>query len=526
MKKFKNFVVLSLSLALLFGNLQPITATLTWVVAVNDVITILEDAEATDILVLANDTINDHGKTRESVNVALKGPSPTHGVLTLEGHVFRYTPGLDRFDDVSFEYTVTVVYSYRAHGNKKKTCTESASARVNITITPVNDPLFAVDDNAQMDEDTSVDVDVLANDSDPDNEDFWVTGFGESDDVVVSINDDGTVRLVPRANFNGGTSVVYYIGNDAGDVAHAVIYITVYPVNDGPVAVDDSRSTLRNVPINIDVMVNDYDVDGDPFYISDFDESSLNGGTVGISESGEFLIYTPPTGFIGTDTFEYTIEESWENFEAYEASISEISDRRAAIYEPLSDSAVVTVTVSAPPVVPVPPSDPIIPTPSPTLYTLTVSSTSGGSVPGFEGINNFSSGTNVNLSLIPEEGYEFVGWTGDTASMTGNVIVMTGNYAIVANFAIIQPVVEDVVIEEPVIPEEDIDFDEEALPEAVPEAIPLEEVVESAVILDEVTPLAEGEATLPTTSGLPIAIPLISGIIFTLGGFKLRKISN
>src|SRR4030043_1005643 len=73
-------------------------------------------------------------------------------------------------------------------------------------------------------------------------------------------------------------------------------------------------------------------------------------------------------------------------------------------------------------------------------YTLTISSTSGGSVtePG-EGTFTYNATAVVNLTAEADEGHYFVGWTGD-ADAIGNVnatvttITMEDNYSVTANF--------------------------------------------------------------------------------------------
>ena len=73
-------------------------------------------------------------------------------------------------------------------------------------------------------------------------------------------------------------------------------------------------------------------------------------------------------------------------------------------------------------------------------YQLTISSASGGSVntPG-EGIFTYDEGTVVPLVATPDDGYQFLSWTGDIQDIanpnnTSTTIVMNGNYAILANF--------------------------------------------------------------------------------------------
>jgi hypothetical protein len=73
-------------------------------------------------------------------------------------------------------------------------------------------------------------------------------------------------------------------------------------------------------------------------------------------------------------------------------------------------------------------------------YTLTISSTAGGSVtvPG-EGTFQRDPGTSVSLVATPAAGYVFVNWTGNVATIANvnaasTSITMNGNYSIVANF--------------------------------------------------------------------------------------------
>jgi len=82
------------------------------------------------------------------------------------------------------------------------------------------------------------------------------------------------------------------------------------------------------------------------------------------------------------------------------------------------------------------------PAPTPTQYSLTISSTEGGSVtsPGEPGPYTYDEGTVVDLVAEAEEGYRFVSWTGDVDNIDDvdaalASIVMNGDYAISANFA-------------------------------------------------------------------------------------------
>jgi uncharacterized repeat protein (TIGR02543 family) len=77
---------------------------------------------------------------------------------------------------------------------------------------------------------------------------------------------------------------------------------------------------------------------------------------------------------------------------------------------------------------------------SPTEYSLTISSTSGGNVttPG-EGTFAYDEGKVVSLNATPDAGYRFVNWTGNVSTVSNITaastnITMNGDYSITANF--------------------------------------------------------------------------------------------
>ena len=141
------------------------------------------------------------------------------------------------------------------------------SATVTITVGPVNDPPVASDDAGTTDEDTSVTVDVVANDTDLDGSVDPATvavtsGAGNGTTSVDPVS--GEITYTPDADFAGTDSFTYEVCDDGAPVLcdTAVVTVTVDPVNDPPVAGDDAASTDEETPVTIDVLFNDTDVDG------------------------------------------------------------------------------------------------------------------------------------------------------------------------------------------------------------------------------------------------------------------------
>jgi hypothetical protein len=127
----------------------------------------------------------------------------------------------------------------------------------------------ANDDQATTAEDTPlINIDVLANDSDGDGDTLAIDGTPTADHGTVTVNADGTLNYTPDADFNGTDTITYAVSDGNGGSATGSVDVTVTPVNDAPVANDDQATTAEDTPlINIDVLANDSDGDGDTLAI-------------------------------------------------------------------------------------------------------------------------------------------------------------------------------------------------------------------------------------------------------------------
>lgn len=160
-------------------------------------------------------------------------------------------------------------------------------------------------DTAETDEDTPVTIDVLANDSDPDGDPLTVTG-ATAENGQITINPDGTITYTPDQDWNGTDTITYTVDDGNGGTATSTVTVTVNPVNDDPVAVDDRASTPFNTPVVLNPLGNDYDVDGDTLTI--IGQPTTADGTVVVNSDGT-VTFTPNAGFTGTAVIDYEISD-------------------------------------------------------------------------------------------------------------------------------------------------------------------------------------------------------------------------
>ena len=90
------------------------------------------------------------------------------------------------------------------------------TADVTIGVQPVQNPPVAVNDYADTDENTSVTISVLDNDTDPDNDALTVTDVTSGQYGTVVINNDNTITYTPGDNFSGSDTFSYTVSDGNG----------------------------------------------------------------------------------------------------------------------------------------------------------------------------------------------------------------------------------------------------------------------------------------------------------------------
>jgi gliding motility-associated-like protein len=233
--------------------------------AAGDIASVDED-DTVNIAPLGNDNFGGDGPSTGTISITTP---PTNGTATVNDggtpndptdDTIDYTPNADYNGPDQITYEIC-----DADGD----CT---TAVVDVTVNPVNDTPTATDDTASVDEDDTVNIAPLGNDN--------FGGDGPSTGTIsittpptngtATVNDGGTpndptddtIDYTPNADYNGPDQITYEICDADGDCTTAVIDVTVNPVDDNPIANNDTSSTNEDVNVIIDITDNDTDSDG------------------------------------------------------------------------------------------------------------------------------------------------------------------------------------------------------------------------------------------------------------------------
>ncbi|MGK7903374.1 MAG: Ig-like domain-containing protein, partial [Hormoscilla sp.] len=181
----------------------------------------------------------------------------------------------------------------------------------------INRPPIAQNDSASATGSIPTTIAVLDNDSDPDGDELTVIGFTAISDNggTISQNGEQLIYVAPLA-FAGTDSFIYSIGDGRGGADTATVTVTV--VDSPPVAVDDTAAVSSGGEVTIDVLGNDFDLEGTA-ELADFPATTANGGAVSLADNetpddptDDSLTYSPPDGFTGTDSFTYTVTNDFD----------------------------------------------------------------------------------------------------------------------------------------------------------------------------------------------------------------------
>lgn len=232
-------------------------------------------------------------------------------------------------DGMSRSETVTLTLEASGAGIED-TAGNALAGTTSATVTYVkNTAPTAAGDSATADEDdSSITIDVLSNDSDSDLSDTLTVESVDttsSKGATITVNTDGTLRYNAASSdalnaLAEGESTMdtfqYTVSDGQGGSGSATVTVTVSGENDVPVANSDTAATDATVATSIDVLANDTDPDtSNTLTLVSFDATSEKGAS--ITQNVDGTLYYDPTvsdtlaGMEETtsDSFTYTLTD-------------------------------------------------------------------------------------------------------------------------------------------------------------------------------------------------------------------------
>ena len=213
--------------------------------------------------------------------------------------------------------------------------------------------------------------------------------------------DGTTVTYTPNGGFSGTDGFTYTVVDFLGATDTGQVTVTVEDPTPPPDAVDDEASTILGAPVSIEVLANDT---GEGLTLANVSDPP-NGSA---EATGTSVTYTPDPGFLGTDSFTYTVLDSASQ----------------------TDTANVTVTVSAPPLVLV---DDVATTLANVPVAVNVLTNDSGYNLSLTSVSAPSNGTAIidgnTVSYTPSpdyvgtDGFQYTVTDGTSTSATANVVV-------------------------------------------------------------------------------------------------------
>jgi Tol biopolymer transport system component len=215
---------------------------------------------------------------------------PAHGTLTGTPPNVTYQPAADYHGADAFTFTASDGTAV------------SQPATITLSVASVNDAPVALDSAVTTDEEVAVAIALQASDVDGDALTYTVVSR-PPDGLLSGIGANRT--YTPASNATGTRTLTFQVSDGITASRLATVTITIQPLPDPPVAVDDYVATDPGQALTVDLTSNDLDVDGEPLTIS-----ALGTPAHGTAEliAGK-LRYTPAAGFTGVDVFAYTLTD-------------------------------------------------------------------------------------------------------------------------------------------------------------------------------------------------------------------------
>jgi len=169
----------------------------------------------------------------------------------------------------------------------------------------------ARDDSAETDEDTAVNINVLANDLDPDGDSLSINSITQPEHGAVTNNGDGTVTYTPDADYTGEDSFEYTVsdGNSGSDTAFVNVIVNVVGDEKSSKLLISNATAFPGSTVTIELeLISEAGVDISSLASDiNYDPTVLSNPSARIGVAAEEANKSVITNEIGEDTFRLAI---------------------------------------------------------------------------------------------------------------------------------------------------------------------------------------------------------------------------
>ena len=238
---------------------------------------------------------NDSDAESDTLSITAVGDA-VNGAVFLDGTEITYKHDGSETTVGSFTYTVT-------DGADTDTTT------VEMRVVPVNDPPVATEDTGTVDEGRTLSIEaptLLNNDSDAEGDRLSIVAVGDARNGTVSL--DGTTITYEHDGTETTADSFSYTVTDGADTDTTTVEMRVVPVNDPPVATEDTGTVDEGRGLSIEVATllhNDVDAESDRLSIVAVGDA-VNGT---VSLDGTTITYEHDGTETTADSFSYTVTD-------------------------------------------------------------------------------------------------------------------------------------------------------------------------------------------------------------------------
>ncbi len=257
------------------------------------------------------------------VTTLVQGEQRSFTVSGEAGNIYSYTlvypDGASRLLASTSAQTETVTfskigtYTLRAEAVSRHDCLSDPIEKT-IVVNPATTDRLAFNDINITYKNMAVSGDVAVNDA-------GYAGVGASYSIylktingTLTFGADGKYTYTPKTGFTGKDNFYYVVSTskspaDRDTVNATILVLPDDPLQTGAVANDDEALVRAGQSVSGNVLANDFSPSGEGLVLNTTPESSPAHGTLVLNANGQFT-YTPFAGYLGEDSFVYTVCEA------------------------------------------------------------------------------------------------------------------------------------------------------------------------------------------------------------------------